>query len=408
MEITLKEFLTMQPGYPHEAPTDKYYLNIANLLAKEWDKSNYLTSVPEEIKHAVILGITGYYQDIIADAGIWRSFCTLNKSLYGVPLPLVDIDSGYIESELNESDVRFILWYIIECNSEEYGLLSPGDTELKNLAALFYTILDKYYESAPVPVEYNLIMDVDLSNYDNMQDIFDLSYWLFWNSYLMHHAAVPTLRHSMKEARDIIKANPDPDDARPLLADLNQRIMIENPTGPLSLFINEWLRLIIDNKISAEPAKDKTVKPHKFYVDFKKAAEGEDLVFCSSYEELQNFLSKDMGWGTTTGGHLPGLKTFDNFVLYATPEKGLLIAHDISPFINHPKNKLYDKDTAIRKAYTMITGQGVSPIDLTKYLFSKRLVPDAVLPFDKNEGTTLLDNWDFLARMYLQSFYRAV
>lgn len=408
MEITLKEFLTMQPDYPDETPTDKYYLKIANMLAKEWDSSSYLKEVPEEIRHNVILGITGYYQDIIADAGIWRSFCSLNKSLYGRYLPIIDIDSDYVESELNEIDIQFLIWYIIECNSDEYGLLSPDNQEVKDLAGLFYNILDKYYESSPVPVEYNLIMDVDLSNYDNMQGIYDLSYWLFWNSYLMRHAAVPTFRQSMLEAREIINANPNPEDARPLLADLNQRIMIENPTGPLALFINEWIKLIINNKTPQEPVENKTAEPHKFYTSFRKASNGEDIVFCNSYEELNHFLSENMGWGSNTEGHLPGLKTFGNFVLYASPGKGLLIAHDISPFIKHPHNKLYDKDLAIQKAHTMITEQGVSPIDLTKYLFSNNLVPDAVLPFDKTGGKILLDNWDFLARLYLQSFYRAV
>lgn len=408
MEISLKEFLTMQPGYPNEAPTDKYYLKIANLLAKEWDNANCLPNVPEEIKHNVILGITGYFQDIIADAGIWRSFCTINKSLYGTPLPVINVDSGYIESELNEIDIRFLIWYIIECNSNEYGQLSPDNQDVKNLAGLFYNILDKHYESAPVPVEYNLIMDVDLSNYDDMQDIFDLSYWLFWNSYMMRHAAVPTFRQAMVEAHEIIQANPDPEDARPLLADLNQRIMIENPTGPLSLFINEWLKIIIDNKIPKETISNKITEPHKFYVNFKKAGNGEDLVFCSNYDELNHFLSNNMEWGNNSDGHLPGLKAFANFVLYATPEKGLLVAHDISPFIKHPHNKLYDKELAAQKAYTMITEQGICPIDLTRYLFSNNLVPDAVLPFDKTGGKILLNNWDFLARLYLQSFYRAV
>lgn len=408
MEITLKEFLTMQPGYPDEAPTDKYYLEIANSLSKEWDNSNLLPDVPEETKHSVVLGITGYFQDIIADAGIWRSFCTLNKELYGTPLPVIGIDSGYIESELNEIDIQFLIWYIIECNSDEYGQLSPSCQELKTLAGRFYNILDKHYESAPVPVEYNLITDVDLSDYENMQGIFDLSYWLFWNSYLMRHAATPAFRQAMAEARDIINANPDPEAARPLLADLNQRIMIENPTGPLALFINEWLRLIIDNKAPKELAVNKAEAPHKFYVNFKKASYGEDLVFCSNYDELNNFLSKNMDWGNNPDGHLPGLKAFGNFVLYATPEKGLLVAHDISQFIKHPQNKLYNRDAAASQAYTMITGQGICPIDLTKYLFSNNLVPDAVLPFDKTGGKILLDNWDFLARLYLQSFYRAV
>ena len=58
------------------------------------------------------------------------------------------------------------------------------------------------------------------------------------------------------------------------------------------------------------------------------------------------------------------------------------------------------------EAHELITMQGRCPIDLVKHLFANGMVPDAALPWDDSRRA-LLDNWDFLARFYLQSFYRA-
>ncbi len=50
--------------------------------------------------------------------------------------------------------------------------------------------------------------------------------------------------------------------------------------------------------------------------------------------------------------------------------------------------------------------QGVCPVDLLRYLFDNDMVPAARWPSAK-DTSILHDNWDFLARLYLQKYYRA-
>lgn len=404
-EFTLKEFIPMQPGYPEVAPTDEYYLNIANELAKNIDEHHLLSSYGEDLKREIILGVVGYFQDVISDSGIWRSFITFSKEIYGAPLPMFTLGENYIESELNIEDIQFLIWYYIECSLDNNGTLSPYNKEICEATKCCFAILDKYYDDAPNPTEYNLIMDVELNDAEQIQQIYDLSYWLFWNSYFMRPAATPTLKQNLLEGQQIIKEHPDPEEARPLLLELNQRIMADNPTGPHSLFMREWLKLIVENRIPHEKPKTGMI-PHKFYKAFFKANNNKPIRFIKSYTELEDFLSNNMKWGESENGHLPQLKEYSNFVLYATPEKGLLVAPEISQYVFHPENFTYNKDVAHQEAHTLITEQGRCPIDLVKYLFSNNLVPDAHLPWDNTEQI-LLDNWDFLARLYLQSFYRA-
>ena len=116
-----------QPNYPEVAESDKYYIILANRLAKLITNSRLLINEPEQVRKDVILAAVGYFQDVVADAGVWRSFCTVCKEYYGTPLPLYPIPDDYIESELNEVDLRFVIWYVIEMSRDEQGTLSPFD-----------------------------------------------------------------------------------------------------------------------------------------------------------------------------------------------------------------------------------------------------------------------------------------
>lgn len=80
MEITIKDFMLKQPNYPDVAESDKYYIILASRMAKLMDNSRQLINYDENTRKDVVLAVVGYFQDIIADAGIWRSFSTVCKS----------------------------------------------------------------------------------------------------------------------------------------------------------------------------------------------------------------------------------------------------------------------------------------------------------------------------------------
>lgn len=420
MEITIKDFMLKQPNYPEVAESDKYYIILANRLAKLITNSRLMVNEPEQVQKEVILAVVGYFQDVVADAGVWRSFCTVCKEFYGKPLPLYTIPDDYIESELNEVDVQFVVWYVLEMSREEQGLLSPFDPMVKRVAHLFFTVLDAVYDDAPVPVELQMALDVDLNDESEAQRIYDLSYWLFWNCWFLRPAAREALRQAAAEARKIISEHPDEDEARPLLAQLNRDVMVQSVTGPLSLPIGEWLRLIVDGVIpcrddvedsSKKRPKTRTAQtagdpiPHKYYTALLQATGGKEIAFIDSYDALETFLSDDMGWGASAEGHLPALRQADNFVILANREKGILIAPDVAQHFAHPDNTLYDASAAAAEAHTLVTTPGRVPIDLLRYAFAHGLLPDARLPHD-TQGTLLHNNWDFLARLYLGPYYR--
>ena len=408
MEITIKEFMLKQPNYPEVAESDKYYIILANRLAKLLTNSRLLINEPEQVRKDVILAAVGYFQDIIADAGVWRSFCTVCKEYYGTPLPLYPIPDDYIESELNEVDLRFVIWYVIEMSRNEQGSLSPFDPAIERTAHLIFNVFDAEYDDAPIPVELQMAFDVDLNDESEAQRIYDLSYWLFWDCWFLRPAAREALSRAAAEAHRIIKENPREEDARPLLAELNRNVMVESVTGPLALPIGEWLRLIVDGvmpKLDIVQNATQSIKPHKYYTALLQATGGKEIAFINSYDALETFLSEQMGWGPSAEGHLPALRHADNFVILGNPEKGILIAPDVAQYLSHPDNPLYDATAAAAEAHTLVTTPGRVPHDLLKYAFANGMLPDARLPHDK-QGTLLHTNWDFLSRLYLGPYSR--
>lgn len=235
-----------QPTWPMVAPTDKYYLALARQLAEAWNRSGLMPHVDDEDKCDATLAVMGYFQDIVADAGLWRTFTTLHSELHGTPLPHYEPTEDYISYELNLDDLRIVLHYTLGL----HYAIDPQDKQLLAVSQMFHSILDEVYTSAPIPVDLQLLMDVDLNNEAEANRIYDLAYWLFWKSYLLRPWAEAAASAAHDEAQRIISSCGD-SDATPMLHDLNDRIMAHTAAGLIPLNVGKWIEHIIkQNDIS--------------------------------------------------------------------------------------------------------------------------------------------------------------
>lgn len=245
MEITVKDYMERQPGNPQVAETDRYYLWIAMRLAKLWDESPWLREMEDDMRRDVVLAVTGYFQDVVADGGLWRSFSRLHDKRHGSPVPHYGRSDDYVDYELNLDDVRFVIWWTIVGEGGDYSL-DPQDEGLNALSTAFHMLLDSEYEQAPVPRQFCIAGEVDLENSADARRIYDYAYWLYWRSYLLRPSSLAVMDRAMPEAHALI-ARAGEHDARPLLQDLNDRLMSTEPAGPIPLTTAQWLRLIIDD-----------------------------------------------------------------------------------------------------------------------------------------------------------------
>lgn len=399
-KITLEQFLVRQPMFPEQMPADEYYYRLSNHILNRLAGLKSIVSFPERGIRRMVLTCVGYYQDVICDAGVWRSFIGLCRKLYGRPVPFFAVSDDYLEAELNYEDIRFLVWYAIAMNCETMRRIDPFDTRLEDFSGIIYEELENRYENAPEPEGYNLAREIDLSNPEDARNIYRFGNWLFMHCYLMTPAYSQTLSE-MADGLDM--GNPDH------LHELREKLeksMINDPTGPLALYSREWIYLIAEDRLPDELVKTSDasdVEPHPYYIRFMESTSGCPVKFFDSYDKMNSFFIDALGWEKGER-HLSQLEDSHDFVLMVNRQKGLLVARDIARAIAAPSNHLYDKTWASSNAIDLLTNRGCCPVDLLKYLCSQGWIPDAAFP--GGSCKTVSDNSDFIARCYLQQYYR--
>lgn len=396
--ISMEQFILRQPAAPEETKTDPYYLDLANRLVEIAKSKHLFPSYPEKVIERGALALVGYYQDVICDAGIWRSFITENRRLYGKTLPFYEAAEDYMDYELNRDDVRFMVWYAFSMNYEHKRVENPLSEEILNGADEWWRELDRVYDESPMPEDYRLTHELEIHAQEDSEAIYKLGNWLFMHCYLMTPAYALTLSE-IASAVDLSK-----EEGFIELQKKMEQSMAEDPTGPLALFLREWLYLIVEGKMPPEPKVKKEIEEHKYYSAFVKATDGSVIKFFSSYEDMNRFFIDALGWGENEE-HLSQMKGAHDFILMVNKEKGMLLARNIARCIKHPDNPMYDKEYAHSHAIELLTERGCCPADLLKYVCENGWLPDAVFP-GTDDHDLVSENWDFIARCYLQQYYR--
>lgn len=394
--ISMQQFLLRQPAAPEETSTDRYYFDLANRLAREAVARKIFRSYPEKVVERAAMALVGYYQDVICDSGVWRSFITECRRLYGRTVPFYEEGDDYTDFELNRADVRFMVWYSLSMNFEGRRVCNPYDTEIVSGADAWWEILERVYDEAPLPVDYRIAHELEMHAREDSESIYKLGNWLFMHCYLMTPAYALTLSE-IASGIDLGKE----EGISELQARMEQS-MSEDPTGPLALYLREWLYLIVEGKLPRH--RQNEVPEHKYYTAFTRATGGKTVMYFGSYEEMNAFFVSALGWADNEE-HLPQMKNCRDFILMVNREKGMLVAHDIARCIAAPDNPLYDRDYARTHAIELLTERGCCPGDLLSYVCSNGWLPDAVFP-GSDDTELVASNWDFIARCYLQQYYR--
>lgn len=401
-KISMQQFLVHQPGYPAQSASDAEYLNVANTLLAVAVRIGVPDRISEELLQRMALTVVCYYQDIVADSGIWRSFVDQCQDLYGHRVPFYDCGDDYVLYELNEVDIRFLIWYVWAMCSDD-RLISPDNEDIRKISEAWFEVLESVYDDVSDPEEYHFAREIELTGEDADPDrIYRFGTWLFMHCYLMTPAYSLTLSQILEDP----EVRSGSDGYKALQGRLEQSMM-QDPVGPLALYIKEWIYLIIEGRMPQHQQRPENVGQtveHPYYSPFLKATGGSRIKFIGSYDELNRFFIDVLGWDADED-HLPQMKTERNFVLLVDKTKGMLLAKNIDECINHPENPFYDKEYARKHSIELLTTRGCCPADLLAYLYEHGCMTDA--SFDGSDDTDLvLRNHDFIARCYLQQYYR--
>ena len=144
--ITLKD---IRKGHPFgfSSATDTDYVRIANTVYEMLRYVSFCAQRTDEEMKRMAIKLTLYFEDVVSEIGLWRSYVNLHQSLYGKPLPFYYTDMGYTEDEPNIYDIQLLLWDATLDDEYSETLVNPDNEALACAARTVYAYFMELFVS---------------------------------------------------------------------------------------------------------------------------------------------------------------------------------------------------------------------------------------------------------------------
>ena len=242
-KIYIKQWLELKP-YLKQVKTDFYYLGLCNKVKDALvfvdNKSGDLGLYDEEID-TISCMLVSYFEDIISQTNIWATFVKLHDKMYGKKLPFYDVPE-YFDDEINETDVKFLLWYSIHILTDEIED-DPFNEFVIAAASKVMKIFDEVYEYAPENEDLKKEYFID----DSETDFYvfrEFAGRIVFNSYLFFPDTANELNSLIE---DLLEEGFESENhAMTLMNSTRDTYLLTLHTKLLSLKANEWAAHLLD------------------------------------------------------------------------------------------------------------------------------------------------------------------
>ena len=145
-KITPKQWLEFHP-YKTSNNIDKYYIEIANRIRQAL-LSTGITCYDDDITD-MSLRLAAWFEDIISQTHIWKTFINECEKRYGKKLPFYPIENNYHTDGINLEDIYFLLWHCLQQQNLGEQVINPENPGIQKAGNLIYEILSKESKNAP-------------------------------------------------------------------------------------------------------------------------------------------------------------------------------------------------------------------------------------------------------------------
>lgn len=229
--------------------TDADYARMATALLRIL-RGPGMPGLSDNQYERLALALTMYFEDVLADTGLWRAFTGRLHEMYGYYVPFYDTDeAAYMRDEPNLADVAFLAWYIIY---REYpvSIVNPHAPSLLRLAETVYGYMEEQFELMPVNEELRAMLAADgaASDYKRQRTLLK---WILFDCYL---TSMPFALDAAEAEAEKVSGLVSVDVETALVSMLNT-MPYERRTGPLALLPQEWLAMVLRTNGQADAAR---------------------------------------------------------------------------------------------------------------------------------------------------------
>ena len=184
--LLLKDWISYHP-YQQADSCDLYYFDICKKVYEiiEGDSTirKEFLSAAEAVSLTCLL--VGYFEDVISQTRVWKTFTDIHEALYQKPLPFY-FPVEYFNDEINREDVFFLIWYYLSVLYSGRKLFNPESPAIKTLAKKIFGIFEDEYEFAPENVRLQEFLSIspDEEDYYHIREKIQ---WVALDSWLFHH-----------------------------------------------------------------------------------------------------------------------------------------------------------------------------------------------------------------------------
>ena len=181
--VNMNDWMKYHP-YTQPSQTDFYYLKLCNHLLKENIDQPFLKDLKWTEYKDLTCMLVCYFEDVISETAIWRSFTAEHQRLYGKILPFYDTDNDYYADEINHQDINFLVWHFLSI-ADENCLFNPFHPVISLFSLSVFEILETEYETAPQNTEFKEFLTI--SDSKDLFVIRPVMQFLMTQSFLNYH-----------------------------------------------------------------------------------------------------------------------------------------------------------------------------------------------------------------------------
>lgn len=413
IKIFPKDWMQLHP-YKQSTPVDSYYTSIANKIYDILIQTELINSFEGDESKQICIRMAAYFEDVISELGIWRTFITAHKERYGKYLPFYTTDDHYYDDEVNFEDVRFLLWHFTQ---QYHGLrkgtfVSPDNPVNEWTARLIYQLFCDEWTTAPENSRMKKLFTAE-TRYDTQEAYESFLIWFHYDLYLLTDSNQELTEETQAHWKQY-RANPD--ELNNMIMSIHQRLAYVGKTAFLSFTSPQWLAKIMPEDhpdiafIKEIADNSQTVIPEAIakknsedYKKFQEVADGKLLLYFNKLTEVEEFISQKIGINLQEY-HLPGYLAGKKLAVYATEEEGVLIIFNDVECIKDENNPFYDEKTATKNAISFFIVKHCN-LALLKEMEERGMLADAQaksLISPERSKAIIHENWEFLAQYFFK------